>query len=310
MKTEDFINAKREFIEEIKTTKSYQTLTARKYRNPSGYYTWDKVCGEISMEFESSKMIPINEMDTTRKNSFVNCHTIVNKGCNTYWVGRKILESIENTETPNFVDLPKLFNIGVFLFPENYLKDFEGWPINWVSVYQRLPGEEIQRVYNGKQVIELVPVEKQKLVIVAIAGPYTYSKIVEVDEGLHKGEDGNWDNTMEVSDKEHDLLDRLADIVFQLMLVLSNKPDLVTEQIPKTKPKQTKKQREQTETLLNPIWIGREYNIKYIYTPSPNSSPHSSPQTHWRRGHWRRVPVGEKGLERKWVWINPTLVNP
>lgn len=32
-------------------------------------------------------------------------------------------------------------------------------------------------------------------------------------------------------------------------------------------------------------------------------------QPHWRRGHWRNQPFGEARLERKLIWIKPTLVN-
>lgn len=30
--------------------------------------------------------------------------------------------------------------------------------------------------------------------------------------------------------------------------------------------------------------------------------------THWRRGHWRNQPVGQDKIERKLIWIQPTLV--
>lgn len=36
---------------------------------------------------------------------------------------------------------------------------------------------------------------------------------------------------------------------------------------------------------------------------------HASPITHWRRGHWRGVPVGKGRTRRRLTWIRPTLVN-
>jgi hypothetical protein len=30
---------------------------------------------------------------------------------------------------------------------------------------------------------------------------------------------------------------------------------------------------------------------------------------HWRRGHWRNQPFGEKLSEKKLIWIKPTIVN-
>jgi hypothetical protein len=37
---------------------------------------------------------------------------------------------------------------------------------------------------------------------------------------------------------------------------------------------------------------------------------HESPITHWRRGHWRNQPCGEKLQDSKIIWIQPTLINP
>lgn len=36
---------------------------------------------------------------------------------------------------------------------------------------------------------------------------------------------------------------------------------------------------------------------------------HASPITHWRRGHWRNQPCGEKLQDSKIIWIQPTLIN-
>lgn len=35
-----------------------------------------------------------------------------------------------------------------------------------------------------------------------------------------------------------------------------------------------------------------------------------SKATHWRRGHWRRQPVGPLRADRKLIWIMPALINP
>jgi len=42
---------------------------------------------------------------------------------------------------------------------------------------------------------------------------------------------------------------------------------------------------------------------------STNHNEHSSPITHWRRGHWRNQPCGEKLQDSKIIWIQPTLIN-
>ncbi|MEY3334019.1 MAG: hypothetical protein RLZZ176_2322 [Cyanobacteriota bacterium] len=55
-------------------------------------------------------------------------------------------------------------------------------------------------------------------------------------------------------------------------------------------------------------WLGKGYQTKSDIT---KSGTHSSPHTHWRRGHWR---VLEPSTDNKWkqskrIWIEPVLVN-
>lgn len=65
----------------------------------------------------------------------------------------------------------------------------------------------------------------------------------------------------------------------------------------------------QPPNIRYPRWLGRDYQ-----PPSPLTTAtgtHASPQSHWRRGHWR---ILESGEGRRWkkskrLWIEPILVN-
>jgi hypothetical protein len=62
----------------------------------------------------------------------------------------------------------------------------------------------------------------------------------------------------------------------------------------------------------NPRVIGKKYKLPTI-SPENNGGDESvrrGPRMHWRRGHFRRVAVGENRVDRKRVWIEPTIVNP
>lgn len=67
----------------------------------------------------------------------------------------------------------------------------------------------------------------------------------------------------------------------------------------------------------DPNWIGKDYQIKNSSLPSSSSSSskmnlahRSSPRTHWRRGHWRFQPYGNKEKpEYKNIWIEPTIIS-
>jgi hypothetical protein len=102
---------------------------------------------------------------------------------------------------------------------------------------------------------------------------------------------------------EIDWLRDLLGIAFQSAMTLTYLPDLV--EIPPIAPK-GRNPAGRHKTPLQPRWIGREF--KRSSNPTGSNS-HASPSTHWRRGHWRQQPCGEKMQQRKLVWIRPTLIN-
>lgn len=61
-----------------------------------------------------------------------------------------------------------------------------------------------------------------------------------------------------------------------------------------------------------PRWIGKNYRIKRERSrASETCGTHSSPRTHWRRGHWRCIEPGDgkKWKKSKRLWIEPVLIN-
>lgn len=57
-------------------------------------------------------------------------------------------------------------------------------------------------------------------------------------------------------------------------------------------------------TLWSPLWIGKDYRIS---REAPGVGTHATPRLHWRKGHWRNQPYGERSLLRRLRWIEPTL---
>lgn len=56
-----------------------------------------------------------------------------------------------------------------------------------------------------------------------------------------------------------------------------------------------------------PIWIGADYK-QSVVKKTHQGGTHASPTTHWRRGHWRLIPVNRDSEITKPVWIRPTIV--
>lgn len=100
----------------------------------------------------------------------------------------------------------------------------------------------------------------------------------------------------------------IESIVIQTLLYLQTRPEDVTPVNPYSlapvEPKQSKKGGKKRYT---PLMIGKQFKPRTETVPLGGT--HASPRTHWRRGHWRRVAIGEGRGERKWHWFQPVLVN-
>jgi hypothetical protein len=99
---------------------------------------------------------------------------------------------------------------------------------------------------------------------------------------------------------------KIYDTVCKLFLFIKLKQNnyqksqpLIAEDEPRTK---------SGACFWTPNWIGKDYQIK-TERGSSKGGTHSSPRTHWRRGHFREQPIGEGRNETKTIWIEPTLIN-
>jgi hypothetical protein len=104
---------------------------------------------------------------------------------------------------------------------------------------------------------------------------------------------------------EVDLLNRgpeSAGLLLNLVLVMNQRPQLVESRMPV----RTVKTGRGKAVLWEPAWIGRKYKIIH---DNDGSGSHASPRSHWRNGHWRMQPYGERNEQRKLIWIEPMLVN-
>lgn len=60
--------------------------------------------------------------------------------------------------------------------------------------------------------------------------------------------------------------------------------------------------------LQKPVMIG--YNHRVKTNNESLGGNHASPQSHWRRGHWRNQPYGDRQKPSfKPIWIEPTFIN-
>lgn len=103
----------------------------------------------------------------------------------------------------------------------------------------------------------------------------------------------------------HATLIRLANLVFNGILLMQERPEMVEAEAIVEKGHKTKK-KGRTPDIWSPKWVGRNYRIK---RESPGTGTHASPRFHWRDGHWRDQPVGEGRKEIRRIWIESMMVN-
>lgn len=291
-----------------------QILLSRRFRNPAKYPTWEHVAGDITVECMMGQTEKWESIDITKQQCITNSMQMVHDQGPIYWCDRSLLESLMQTEAPAGCGLNKLFNTAVFMFPDNWLRDPDGWPVRYAIVSQVLPDEKLPAMKIGgagiprRELISVNANHHRLSIHTTVETGASYWKGLRIqDDGSAdlESENPEYRQATPLSEAESEFAEKLALLIYQVMLVMQSIPDMVLEAAPAKKKKASKRS---PSNLLNPIWIGRGFKTQKGTSTQPVGT-HASPQTHWRTGHWRRVPCGQGRKERKWQWIRPTLVN-
>ena len=115
---------------------------------------------------------------------------------------------------------------------------------------------------------------------------------------------------LETSQEDIAFMKKVDSILAQILLSLTYRPDLLGEEALSApgKPKGFGAAAPGRSPILRPRWLGEGFKLP-ARSPAGDKT-HSSPTAHWRRGHWKRVPVGPRDQGgRKWTFIQPTFVN-
>jgi hypothetical protein len=109
---------------------------------------------------------------------------------------------------------------------------------------------------------------------------------------------------------ERKFQDKMMTFAIKLMLALTARPDLIKvgQQTRKHREIKHSRRTEVREALWSANTIGWEYRATRERGGHAQGT-HASPRLHWRRGHMRNQPYGEKLTLRKLLWIEPVLVN-
>ena len=123
-----------------------------------------------------------------------------------------------------------------------------------------------------------------------------------------------------ILERHADFVERASEVVMNCLLYLTLAEREVQRQLPADLPDYlrqrlrragTKRKREVVEQdaraagFSHVHFVGRSFEESSL----PGAGDGSNSVPHWRRGHWRRQPVGPARTERKLLWIKPTIVN-
>jgi hypothetical protein len=120
------------------------------------------------------------------------------------------------------------------------------------------------------------------------------------------------------SEKHKDFFHKIRNLVISVLLLMDVSGDSILTDVAPSETVEGRNHKKgfgksRVELLAKyPRWIGKNYQQKTERQQvARTKGSHSSPRTHWRRGHFRRLEPGEgkKWTAQQTLWIEPVLIN-
>ena len=227
------------------------------------------------------------------------------------------MSAFSKTNLPdNVCEVRKIFEQAILMLPRLFKSPGGGY-IEWVSVHCLQAGDffSSREYVIDKVIIEpVLALQNEVLWATMLRDGSIYSSSIRLvpsdDSGMPEWDEEEW-GAVELwgegnIENEKDFINQVDNLVLQILLYLQTVPDALTEV--KASSRGVGFRVNTKAPQFNPIWIGKNYKISRENNPASHSN-HASRRLHWRRGHWSRRVIGkrEEG-NRKWTWIEPTLV--
>jgi hypothetical protein len=319
---------------EARKTQFYKRLIQRTYRRINGYIDYKQVatdlathfmCLDVAFELRGFSDSAWNAMSHSVFLAYENPHFPV------FAITRELAEAFLATDLPPHVcDLSRSFYNALFLFPE-VMRTPDDYLCQWAFTSHFLKGERIENlpkailknfspeILSQAGRLKSPPLEVSKFRWVSQVGRVStiYGSTIELPEESDRPIAGDiefggnlelWGESTDAA-TEQQFLRQVDKLLLQALLYLQLKPEAVSATPPSGQSGGSGfrgKGKPDPRQPLEPIWLGKDYQPRVI---GRSHGSHASPRLHWRRGHWKRVPVGEGGRDRKWAWIEPTLIN-
>lgn len=301
------------------------------YSHISGYFSTKKIAETLSRkmlwDWELGYYYDLSLGDSEdRFNQKLTARLINNENLPVYWIDSNLAKSLQNTKLPSHWQELRAFMPRAFLiFPKNLLFDAENEPINWVyfdyceeeNLLDNVGQEQISSLKKSNKDLNITLMNKQLEWI-----SFNYYGFAYQNYLFAKDENDNFVKyraifcAEEMSEEDKQFVVRsekfnyeITELIVKIMLYMMLGKSRIIVDITKQKKKGFCQKFYQK--IKQPRWIGKGHQIKK-YNSNQSSSPTGLKlATHWRAGHFRQQPIGNKEKpDYKTIWIEPVLINP
>ena len=290
------------------------------YQIPKGFMSWDKLSILVgaALEFTNGRNPGAQDAATFLHNHRLSLWFL--QRAPIYTMRLELLRAFQATDVVHdntlMADLDPPLSTFMLLFPSNSIVTPEGYPLDFAVVHladhDHPDRSTARRLGLEAQSLKVNPGAERNLHWSSIdGGEVVWFGGMDVDtDGNLLEPDGRQLGDTALTEADYAFTRGMRSVIIQTVLALTYRPDLL-EAEPTPEPTRANRpgRARATPKVLRPRWLGNSTK-KGPSLPKVVPGHHSSPQAHWRRGHWRRVSVGPRDQQgRKWVWITPTFVN-
>jgi hypothetical protein len=284
------------------------------YKTPKGFTRWDEILAVItSFGLVFPRMT--QKLNTTCASS---CLSWLAQQSPVYIARSDLIDQLNRTDITKkgvFAGIDLGIRQSLFLFPTTKIKTPSDGYLDWAIVTYLERGDETRLAYadcfmdgHGWEDLDENAVGQFRWFSMTDRGmDFVSTKIILQDGSLSEVPESKFIG-ISLTDEDKTFINQMTNLLIQCLILPNFEPDLVVDRVTPA----SKGFQQPSTQKGDKYWYPRELKcpeeLKVRYKSEPKGGTHASPRSHWRRGHWRNQPCGEKSSERKIVWIKPVLV--
>ena len=288
-------------------------LEPRKIVPPGGYHSPRCIAAGLDAILQTNEMKTDAERIPTEITAQAVAYRVVNHRVPLYYVAEDFIRAVAATDLPHdftFADLHWPLEAMALGFPVRFMREYVGKETCYVFVARFPKGGHSCPFFPAAPTV-VMPQAKIALFWYAYSAGWLESFVSSfweqdrLDEAVLRHDYTDYTNGG-LAKVQADKMgcDRVSNLVFKLLVVLNTRQDLL-EHGTRLRTASTRHGKTRSE-LWSPNIIGGQYRV--LHDRTAPTSTHASPRLHWRRGHLRNQPHGEKRALRRLIWIEPMLI--